>query len=150
MIFVKIVTFDKWIQEGEGVNFPCDQCDYKATEKRSLSRHTKSIHEGVKFPCDQCDFKSTQRGDLLRHIKSRHYTCFWKVSYHGQSEELYAAPAPIRMLNLCSNPIRNGAAYHYSYCPWQLTFQKHVIKVSSFLVTNVNMRQLRRGIYWDT
>ena len=46
-------------------------------------------------------------------------TSSWKVSYHGQSEELYAAPAhaPIRNNNICSNPIRNWAAYHYSDRP---------------------------------
>ena len=30
--------------------FPCDQCDYKATQKSSLLTHIKSKHEGVKFP----------------------------------------------------------------------------------------------------
>ena len=56
----------------KGVKFPCDQCNYKATQRGHLLRHIKSIHDGVKFPCDQCDYKATQKGDLLRHIKSKH------------------------------------------------------------------------------
>ena len=58
--------------EGEGVNFPCDQCDYKATRKGHLLNHRKSRHEGVKFPCDQCDYKATERVNLLHHIRSIH------------------------------------------------------------------------------
>ena len=27
----------------------------------SLLTHIKSIHEGVEFPCEQCDYKATQR-----------------------------------------------------------------------------------------
>ena len=54
----------------EGVKFPCEQCDYKATEKGELLRHMKSIHEGVKFTCEQCDYKATGNGYLLTHIKS--------------------------------------------------------------------------------
>ena len=54
----------------EGVKFPCGQCDYKATQKGSLSRHIK--HEGVKFPCGQCDYKATDKGRLLTHIKLIH------------------------------------------------------------------------------
>ena len=34
--------------------------------------HVKSKHEGVQFPCDQCDYKATKQGNLLRHVKSKH------------------------------------------------------------------------------
>ena len=50
----------------------CDQCGYKASQKRTLSTHIKSKHEGVKFPCDQCDYKASQKGNLWTHIKSQH------------------------------------------------------------------------------
>ena len=30
------------------------------------------MHEGVKFPCDKCNFKATQKANLLTHIKSIH------------------------------------------------------------------------------
>ena len=65
--------------EHEGVKYPCDQCDYKATWKHSLKRHFKSKHVGVKHACDQCDHKATQRSDLFIHIISEHegvrYSC---------------------------------------------------------------------------
>ena len=35
----------------------------------SLLKHKKSIHEGVKYPCDQCDYKATEKGQLLKHMK---------------------------------------------------------------------------------
>ena len=56
----------------EGVRYPCDQCDYRATQKSLLLNHIKAKHEGVKYPCEQCDFKATFKVSLLRHIKSIH------------------------------------------------------------------------------
>ena len=52
-------------KDSVSVKFPCNQCDYKPTNKGSLLRHIKSIHEGVKFPCDQCDHKATNKGDFI-------------------------------------------------------------------------------------
>ena len=59
-------------QNDDKEKFPCDQCDYKATEKGHLRSHMKSIHEGVKYPCGQCDYKATEKCSLLIHIKSKH------------------------------------------------------------------------------
>ena len=57
----------------QGVKYPCDQCDYKATVKNDLLRHIKSRHEGVKYPCNQCDYNTTQKTYyLLTHMKSKH------------------------------------------------------------------------------
>ena len=39
--------------------------DYKANAKRDLKRHIMSIHEGVKFSCDQCEYKASERRSLL-------------------------------------------------------------------------------------
>ena len=39
----------------KSLGYPCDQCDYKATQKAHLLRHLKSKHEGIKYPYDQCD-----------------------------------------------------------------------------------------------
>ena len=39
----------------EGINYQCDQCDYKATKKINLKRHKRVVHEGIKYKCDQCD-----------------------------------------------------------------------------------------------
>ena len=56
----------------EGVKYPCDQCDYKATLPHHLQQHIKSIHDGVKYPCNKCDYKATRPDNLQQHIKSIH------------------------------------------------------------------------------
>ena len=48
------------------------QCDHKATEKRHLQTHIKSVHEGQKFQCPQFEYKATEKGNLQKHIKSVH------------------------------------------------------------------------------
>ena len=58
----------------KSMQFPCDNCDYKATQRSNLLRHVQAKHDGVKFPCDNCDYKATQSSNLLRHIKSKHET----------------------------------------------------------------------------
>ena len=33
----------------EGVRYPCNFCDYKATKENSLKRHIQTRHEGVRL-----------------------------------------------------------------------------------------------------
>ena len=33
---------------------------------------TEAVHNGKKYPCDQCDFKATQSGSLKIHQKNQH------------------------------------------------------------------------------
>ena len=47
--------------------YPCDECNFKATQKGHLLTHKKSVYEGVKFPCDQCFYKATRKNHLLTH-----------------------------------------------------------------------------------
>ena len=54
----------------EGVKYPCDQCDYKATQKQFLLEHEKSKHEGVMFSCDQCEYKQ-HRSDICQDMKNQ-------------------------------------------------------------------------------
>ena len=71
----------------QGLQYPCDQCDYKATLKWTLLGHLKSKHEGIKYPCDQCDFKATHKGTLKSHMKSIHEGVnLWK---HIKSKHLH-------------------------------------------------------------
>ena len=57
------------------VMYICDQCDYKATLKKILQRHLKSIHnEAVFFSCDQCKFKAKKKSYLNRAEKSMRKT----------------------------------------------------------------------------
>ena len=44
---------------------PCDHCDYKATERGSLLKHIKSLHEGIKFPCEQCDHEDKMEARFI-------------------------------------------------------------------------------------
>jgi len=72
--------------------YPCDQCEYIATQLSSLNRHTKrkhsvdrsgssivesefekeSAHEEVRYTCDQCEFSSAHSHSLKRHKGSKH------------------------------------------------------------------------------
>ena len=45
----------------EGEKYPCDLCDYQATDRGNLTRHKQSKHEGKKYPCDSCDYQATTR-----------------------------------------------------------------------------------------
>ena len=68
----------------------CDQCEYKT--KANLQRHVQAKHEGVKYPCDECDYRATTRGNLRLHKGAKHgdsaLTCEhcgfqtkWKTNY---------------------------------------------------------------------
>ena len=71
--------------------YPCDQCNYKATDRSNIRRHIKSVHDRVKYPCNQCSYKATVPGSLQQHIKSIHEgikypcdECNYKASYPSQ------------------------------------------------------------------
>ena len=34
--------------------------------------HDVSEHEGIKYPCNQCDYQATERGNLQKHIHRKH------------------------------------------------------------------------------
>ena len=54
----------------EGMKYPCDHCEYKATEKGDLKKHTMPVHKGIKYQCDHCEFKATTQGNFKRHVSS--------------------------------------------------------------------------------
>ena len=37
-----------------------------------LKKHVEAIHEGVRYPCDQCDYRATQPGNVKRHETLKH------------------------------------------------------------------------------
>ena len=47
-----------------GVRYPCDQCEYLATEVRNLKKHIENKHEGVRYPCNQCEYTATDQSNL--------------------------------------------------------------------------------------
>ena len=56
----------------EGIKYPCNQCDYVATQQSNLKTHKKYKHMGIRYPCEQCDYAATQQGSLKRHMKRKH------------------------------------------------------------------------------
>ena len=90
----------------EGVKYPCQFCEHKATNPKGLNSHIQSVHEGRRFKCEisnlecrsrgnlwmhsrvhkeraykctTCDAKFTVRGSLTNHIKSKHFNLNFKV-----------------------------------------------------------------------
>ena len=49
-----------------------DQCKNKSTVAGHLKTHVESIHEGVRYPCDQCNYKATEKGNLKKLSKLKH------------------------------------------------------------------------------
>ena len=54
------------------VDYPCNQCEYKATKQGHLKTHIESVHEKVKYPCNQCGKQFTQEFTRKRHVESVH------------------------------------------------------------------------------
>ena len=52
--------------------YPCDQCDFMATQPSSLKIHECSIHREMKYSCDQCDYLTNTSSNLHRHTESKH------------------------------------------------------------------------------
>ena len=63
----------------EGVRYPCDSCDYKATKKSNLKQHKENIYKGVRYACDSCDYNATTTDNLKKHKDFMHkgirYSC---------------------------------------------------------------------------
>jgi len=52
--------------------FPCDQCEYVATQNGHLKRHVFAKHSLVKVECKNCEKKFTLKESLRRHVKEVH------------------------------------------------------------------------------
>ena len=50
----------------------CPECGKEFTENRAMKRHHKSFHQGINYSCEQCDYKSKRKDKLTEHIKSKH------------------------------------------------------------------------------
>jgi len=62
-------------------NYPCEICEYKATTKGNLMRHIVYAHDGGKYTCDQCDYTATQKRFLKQHVKSVHKEDSFQCEY---------------------------------------------------------------------
>ena len=50
----------------------CDICNKLFSNKSSLTKHIKSVHEKIKFKCEICDKEFSQEDNLQRHKKAVH------------------------------------------------------------------------------
>ena len=51
----------------------CPQCDFRASEKTTIRRHVRVVHEKLKrFKCPHCDLEKFARYHLVRHISAVH------------------------------------------------------------------------------
>ena len=50
----------------------CPQCPSTHKFKYSLLRHIETVHDGARFPCNLCDYQATQQTNLTVHIKWKH------------------------------------------------------------------------------
>ena len=39
----------------DGMQFACNQCDYKSLTNGNVKKHIKSKHEGIRYACYMCD-----------------------------------------------------------------------------------------------
>ncbi len=68
---LRFLTPTHYRSKHEGVQYPCNHCDYEATTQGDLKRHILAKHEGIKYPCNHCDYEATTQGDLKRHTLAK-------------------------------------------------------------------------------
>ena len=51
----------------------CNLCNKLFSNKSSLTKHIKSVHEKIKFKCEICDKELSRKDDLQRHKKTVHW-----------------------------------------------------------------------------
>ena len=56
----------------QGVRYHCDLCEYSAKRPDILKEHKESKHEGIKYPCDQCEYSACRPATLRQHKESKH------------------------------------------------------------------------------
>ena len=59
----------KSVQEGD--QYSCNECEYKATVKTHLTRHTQSTHQ-EQYPCEQCEYQTKRKDTLHTHQLKYH------------------------------------------------------------------------------
>ena len=52
---------------------PCNLCSYKATSKKDVDKHVKSVHTKEKdHRCMHCDMRFSRRWYLVSHVRNMH------------------------------------------------------------------------------
>ena len=52
--------------------FLCSKCNKTFTDKITLVKHKRSVHEKEIFTCSECGYKSNKQIGLMKHVKSVH------------------------------------------------------------------------------
>ena len=50
----------------------CPECGATYFDRSTMMKHYRSKHEGVKYPCNHCDYQATQQSSRQTHIQSKH------------------------------------------------------------------------------
>ena len=52
--------------------YPCNDCDMEFSTKSYASIHHQKVHQGINYNCDLCDKKFTQKGGLRFYKNTVH------------------------------------------------------------------------------
>ena len=63
--------------------YPCNQCNYKATQQSNLKTHKQSKHEGVKYSCDECEYQEGFQSALKTHKNEGAKCSCGECEYHA-------------------------------------------------------------------
>ena len=72
-----------------GIRYPCDQCEYTTAYAVELRKHKEVKHEGIRYPCDQCAYIATRMDRLNKHKKTKHENCEFSSAVENPSPSKY-------------------------------------------------------------
>ena len=52
--------------------YKCNQCDFRANLKCTISHHKRREHTCYMLLCDQCGYTTNDSGHFKRHVKAKH------------------------------------------------------------------------------
>jgi hypothetical protein len=96
------------------------ECEYKATHKRNLVSHQKSVHMGQIFQCPDFEHKSTKKCRLVTHHQSMHM---------GKYSNVQTAYQATQKVNLITHQkfVYMGREFQCPDCEHQATMKCHLV-----------------------
>ena len=111
------------------MRYPCDLCDYAATQASSLKKHKESQHERIRHPCDECGFISTTRQGLREH-KFRHIKADMQIKQQGKNVVHFLLVDVLTLtIVFCKVTLSQLYEYQPTRLQYLLTFQ-HIFVIS--------------------
>ena len=105
-----------------GIRHPCDQCQYAATTSSNLKKHKLAKHTIIRLKCDQCDYKAFDKSSLKRHVASKHE----KIGYPCNVCEYVATQ--VSSLNAHKASKHIGLRYPCDQCSYAATTNSNLKK----------------------